>query len=176
MLKRHIYTFWRWYEQNYTLAVGVSGGLFLLQLIHLYWLLTDVVAFRLLGQSYFDPTGTWEFLIVVVDYLEIPTLISVSLIYINELRRRNNFKSWLLLLLLNSQWIHIFWITDEIAEEIFTGAGSTILPAWAAWIAIAIDYLELPVIMDIVVKFIRAVRARRIREFLQDEFIENEPR
>ncbi len=160
--------FWQWYEKHYVLNVGVSAGLFMLQLCHLFWLTSDVVAFRLSGESFFEPSGIWQAAIVFVDYLEIPTLLSVSLVYINELRKQNNVKSWLYLLMLNSQWIHIFWITDEVVEEVFTGTGSTVLPFWAAWIAILIDYLELPVIYDTLKRFIIALRKKQVNQFLTE--------
>ncbi len=172
MYKKYIHSFWHWYEQYYLINIGISAGLFLLQLIHLYWLTTDVVTSRLLGQSFFEPMGVWKLVIVLVDYLEIPTIVSVSLVYINELRQRTSVRSWLLLLLLNSQWIHIFWVTDEVVEEILTGVGATVLPVWAAWIAILIDYLELPVIADTVRRFIAAARANHVQEFLKKEFVE----
>ncbi len=47
-----------------------------------------------------------------------------------------------MILLINSQWLHIFWITDEILLE------QGILSPFLAWLAILIDYLELPVIFD----------------------------
>lgn len=168
MLKRSIGTFWRWYEKNYTLTLGISAGVFGLQLIHLYWLTADIVAHRLIGHSLFHHTGVWEFLIVIVDYLEIPTLLSVSLIYINDLRKHWNTKSFLFLVLLNSQWLHLFWITDEVAREIFTGTGHTLLPFWAAWVAILIDYLELPVIFDTIAKFMKAMQGHRVKDFLEE--------
>lgn len=161
--------FWRWYERYYAVNVGVSAVLFLLQLLHLTWLTLDVVATRLIGYSLFHPTGLLEFLIVVVDYIEIPTLLSVSLIYVNELRKKSSVKSWLYLLALNSQWFHIFWITDEIVEQAFTGSGSTVLPFWAAWIAILIDYLELPVIADTISRFLKAMKNREVKTFLQEK-------
>lgn len=153
--------FWKWYERHLVLNTGIAAGLFLLQLVHLYWLTTNVVAFKLLGISFWELTGIWQVLIVLVDYTEIPALISVSLIYINELRKKFNLKSILFLLFLNSQWLHLFWITDEFVVESFavTGGG-TILPIWLAWVAIMIDYLELPVIFDTLKKLSKAVSIR----------------
>ena len=70
---------------------------------------------------------------------------------------------------LNSQWLHIFWITDEFVVNEFTGnAAESSLPAWAAWLAILIDYLELPVIYDTMKKLAVAVRERRIEQFLKE--------
>jgi len=120
--------------------------LFALQLVHLYWLTTDVVIFRLAGTSFFPETsGLITFLIVIIDYLEIPAIISVSLVYIHSLRKKKNTKDIWYLILLNSQWLHIFWITDEIVIESF------INQSWhpiLIWIAILIDYLEFPIIFE----------------------------
>jgi hypothetical protein len=106
---------------------------------------------------------------LVVDYTEIPALISVSLIYLNELRKGWNWKSFLFLLFLNSQWLHIFWITDEYVVQELSGLAGVGLPAALAWVAIGIDYLELPVIVDTIKKFVVAVREERAATFLREE-------
>ena len=63
---------------------------------------------------------------------------------------------------LNSQWLHIFWITDEYVSAELAGAGAaSALPGWLAWVAILIDYLELPVIYDTLKRLATAVRERR---------------
>jgi hypothetical protein len=80
--------FWAWYERHYALNLTLSLGLFLLQLVHLFWLTTNIVALRLLGQSFFEFTGIWQYIIIAVDYTEIPALLSVSLVYIHALRKR----------------------------------------------------------------------------------------
>ena len=153
--------FWSWYERHYTLNVTVAAILFTLQLIHLYWLTTHVVAGRLLGESFFNPTSFWEIVIILVDYTEIPALITTSLVYINDLRKGFRFKPLLYLLFLDIQLLHIFWITDEFVVETFTGTGAgTILPVWLAWIAILIDYLELPVIFETLKKAFKAIRGQ----------------
>ncbi len=162
MLEKYLNGFWRWYERNLLLTVGISAGLFLLQILHLFWLSADVVAERLVGYSFFEPGSFWTLAIVLVDYLEIPTIISVSFIYVNEIRKKQNVKIWFYLILLNSQWIHIFWITDEVVEKILIGTGHTVLPYWAAWTAILIDYLELPIIADTSKRFLTAWRRRRL--------------
>lgn len=168
---RNVWTgFFEWYERHYLLNVTVAAGLFLLQLIHLYWLTTDVVFQRLFGDSLFSPDGVLYYLILFVDYTEIPALLGVSLIYLNELRKGFSWKPLLFLLFLNSQWLHIFWITDEFVVNEFTGeTAATSLPAWLAWIAIMIDYLELPVIYDTVRKFLAALRERQISQFLRED-------
>lgn len=168
-MRRLIDRFFAWYERHYVLNVGVAAGLFLLQIVHLYWLTTDVVVGRLTGQSWFDPSGPLRFLILVVDYTEIPALVGVSLIYVNELRKGWNWRSLLFLLFLNSQWLHIFWITDEFVIAEFGGTGGSNLPAGLAWAAILIDYLELPVIVDTLRKFAVALREQRVKSFLQED-------
>lgn len=141
--------FWNFYERHYTLNVTIAAGLFTLQLVHLYWLTTHVVTFKLFGLDLFNPPPFWETIIILVDYTEIPALVSTSFVYINELRKKYNFKSILFLIFLYSQFLHIFWITDELVQSRLTGsAETTILPLWLAYVAIAIDYLELPVIFE----------------------------
>jgi hypothetical protein len=171
VMRRGWSAFFAWYERHYTLNVGIVGGLFLLQLVHLYWLTTDVVVNRLTGESWFAPTGFVQLLIVVVDYTEIPAILGASLIYVNEVRRGQLWRPLLYLLLLNSQWLHIFWITDEFVIDEFAGesGGGSSLPAWLAWVAILIDYLELPVIYDTIKRFLVAWREERLGTFLREE-------
>ncbi|TSC87367.1 MAG: hypothetical protein G01um10147_688 [Microgenomates group bacterium Gr01-1014_7] len=139
----------------------VAATLFTLQLIHLYWLTTHVVSFKLFGLDLFSPPPFWETIIILVDYTEIPVLITTSLVYINELRKKFEFKSVLYLIFLNSQFLHIFWITDEFVLTSFTGQGPIVnLPIWLAWIAILIDYLELPVIFETLGKAFLAVKKK----------------
>ena len=165
--------FWGWYERNYTLNISVALGLFLLQLVHLYWLSAEVVARRLTGTGYWELDGPLGFLILLVDYTEIPALLGTSLVYLNALRQGFRWQPLLLLLFLNSQWIHLFWITDEFVVDAFTGSGSLIgLPGWLAWAAIGIDYLELPVIADMVRRFVGALRERRVGRFLREELVD----
>jgi len=162
--------FFDWYERNYLINITVAAGLFLLQLVHLYWLTMDVVALRLFDRSFFDPDGLLYYLILVVDYTEVPALLGVSLVYINELRKGFSWRPLLFLFFLNSQWLHIFWITDEfVVNEFSGGAAASSLPIWAAWIAIMIDYLELPVIYDTLKKLAAAIREQRLAQFLREE-------
>lgn len=164
-------SFWRWYERHYRLNLAITLGLFLLQLVHLYWLFADVIWYRLTGESALDVGNVLEYVILLVDYTEIPALISTSLVYINELRKGFTWKSVLFLIFLNSQWLHLFWITDEfVVGQLQDGAGS-VLPGWLAWVAIGIDYLEVPVIADIFRRFIRSLRQQRTSSFLREEFL-----
>src|SRR3989344_3359751 len=154
-MKKYINHFWNWYEENLHLNIGIAAGIFIWQLIHLVWLTSDVVIWRLFSFAPLNLSGIWEYLIIAVDYTEIPALITVSLIYINELRAgRNTNKSILFLVLLNSQWVHLFWITDEFVVDRFRETSETVLPLWLAWVAIMIDYLELPVMYDTIKKFL----------------------
>ncbi len=158
--------FWNWYEKNETLALGITTFLFVLQLIHLFWLFAHVIMLRLTGVSYFDPTGIWNFFILLVDYTEIPALIATSVLYLNEYRKTKSKKSLLFLLFLNTQWIHLFWITDEFVVTTFTGNAPLMIPAWLAWIAILIDYLEVPVIIDTLRKFIKEIKNGQVKKAL----------
>ena len=155
--------FWAWYERNYVLNVSFASLLFLLQLAHLTWLGADPIAGRLTDHSLLSLHGFLQYLIWFADYSEIPALVVVSLVYVNELRRGFSWKALLFLLFLNSQWLHIAWITDEYVAAELAGAGSTpSLPGWLAWVAILIDYLELPVIYDTLKRLATAVRERRL--------------
>lgn len=150
--------FWRWYERHHALNVAIAAFLFTLQLIHLVWLTGDPLATRVFGDRLFHPDGVARWVIVLVDYTEIPALVSVSLVYVNDLRKRGvALKPILYLLFLNSQFLHIFWITDEFVVS--SGSGeSTALPTWLAYVAILIDYLELPVIYDTVRRVVSTLR------------------
>ncbi|MAZ67591.1 hypothetical protein CL652_02350 [bacterium] len=153
--------FWAWYDRNYTLNVSIAAGLFLLQLVHLVWLGGEVATLRALGTALFDLTGMWETLIIVVDYTELPAIFTMTLVYIDAWRRGSKWNAVLMLALLHSQWMHIFWITDEFIVTTLSEPGSTILPNWLAWIAILIDYLEVPVVFDTLIKLGRSLREKR---------------
>ena len=161
--------FWAWYEKHYALNVAIAAALFLLQLVHLYWLTVDVVAYRLVGERYLGLEGALRYVILVVDYTEIPALIGTSLLYVNDLRKRFSWRAVIFLVFLNSQWLHIFWITDEFVVGEFAGEAGSSLPVWLAWVAIGIDYLELPVIVDVLRKLVVALRRHRVDVFLREE-------
>jgi hypothetical protein len=152
--------FWRWYERNYVLNVSIALGLFFIQVVHLTWLGGEVVWLRAFGFSLFELSGIWEKIIVLVDYTEIPALFTMTLVYVDAWRRGAKWNALLMLALLHSQWIHIFWITDEYIIETFSTFGQTVLPAWLAWIAILIDFLEIPVIIDTIKKLFIAIRKK----------------
>lgn len=154
--------FWQWYESHYKLNLGIALGLFSLQIVHLFWLLTHVIWTRLFGYALFNPSGVFETLIILVDYTEIPALISISIVYINELRKKFGIKpAWFLISLL-LQLVHMFWITDEFVIGSFSGKQS-MFPGWLAWIAIVIDYLELPVIWETLRLFVIEVKKGNLR-------------
>lgn len=164
--------FWQWYERHYVLNLTLTTFLFALQLVHLYWLSTHVVALRLVGESWFTPTTLWQYVIILVDYTEIPALITTSILYLYELRQHLSWRPVLFLVLLNIQWLHLFWITDEFVVSRLLGFPThetIILPLWLAWIALFIDYLELPVMVDTIVRLARAIVNGRFSVFLRDE-------
>ena len=175
-------SFWQWYERHYTVNVAVAAGLFLLQIVHLHWLALDVIIPRLGGTSLWPLAAAFDYIIIAVDYTEIPAIISVSLLYINDLRPSTrlrvkqgvHWKPLLFLFLLNSQWLHIFWITDEFVVNEFANDGHahnhTVLPSWLAWVAILIDYAEVPVMIDTVVRLWREMRGRGVRTALSKTF------
>jgi len=160
LLKKIISSFFSWYERNYALNLGIASFLFIWQLVHLYWLTLHVVFLRLFAVSFFDLTGIWQYLIIVVDYTEIPALISTSFVYIYGLTKKFSWKNIWFLIFINSQWLHLFWITDEFVIEQLTGSSINTLPVWLAWLAIFIDYLELPVIYDTLKKFFVSLRKK----------------
>lgn len=154
-------SFWEWYERHILLATAIAGGLFLLQLFHLYWLTMHVVAFRLFGQSFFTLSDWGLRIMGIIDYTEIPAILSTSLVYLHQWRKDSRAKALFYLFLLNSQWLHMFWITDEIVLESFTNQILVPLPIWLSWGAIVIDYLEIPVIIDVLKKLFRAMREKQ---------------
>jgi hypothetical protein len=150
--------FWDWYQRHFTINVSIASFLFSLQLFHLYWLFTDVVLFKLLGQSYFYLDSIWGQFSIFFDYTEIPALVTTTLLYLHRLRTKSDFKSLLFLILVNSQWLHILWITDEYVVSQFTTTDFIIWGNVLAWVAILIDFLELPVIYDTIKQTITELR------------------
>ncbi len=160
--------FWAWYERHYTLTLTVTTFLFALQVVHLFWLATHVIALRLVGESFFYTTPLIQTVIILIDYTEIPALITTTLLYLFDLRTTFSWKALLFLVFLNSQWLHLFWITDEFVLDQFQGRpGATVLPMWLAWVAILIDYLELPVIIDTFAKLGKTLRKGNVKEALE---------
>jgi hypothetical protein len=144
--------FWHRYEN---LNLKIAFVLISLQLIHLYWLTADVVIQRITGESVLGvPQGSPLFIFfIIIDYVEIPALVAGLTYYALSIYKheKNSIKNSLLLSMLAIQVFHIFWITDEVVYESFFGSpsGSVEIPYYAVWVAILIDYLELPVIFDL---------------------------
>ncbi|PCI19069.1 hypothetical protein COB64_04380 [Candidatus Wolfebacteria bacterium] len=159
MISLYLNKFWKWYERNLLLNTVIAASLFFWQLIHLYWLFDNVILFQIFGASNFNVTGIWESIIIIFDYVEIPSIIIVSIFYINELRKGFSWKPVLFLIFLNIQWLHLFWITDQfVIDQLINPEHQPILPMWLAWVAIFIDYLELPVIYDTMKKAFIAIK------------------
>ncbi len=148
------YKFWQWYERHYKTNLKLTAILFSWQVVHLIWLAAVVVVPELFSRPRPDLPHWFNLLLAFVDYTEIPALLGISLIYIHELRKKFGWKNFLLLLFLNSQWLHLFWITDEFVINAFTNQFYVNLPLWLAWLAILIDYLELPVMFDTFKKYL----------------------
>lgn len=165
-MKRIYNSFFHWYERHYLLNISIAAFLFILQLLHLYWLAADVIALKLVGHSFFPLTSFWLDVIILVDYTEIPALIGTALLYAHDLKKNGyNFKSALFIVLLASQILHMFWITDTFVVQTFAGRNAAIgIPAWLAWVAILIDYLEIPVIIDTVRKVFAALATRDLKK------------
>ena len=149
-----------WYKRNYKLNLYIVAFLFVWQLVHLFWLSADVVGLRIFGHELWNVGKMGDIFIALVDYTEIPALILGSIFYLAEFKRESKWKSVLFLIFLNSQWLHLFWITDEVVVAQFTGAATIALPLWLSWCAILIDYLELPVIYDTLKKAILSLRTK----------------
>jgi hypothetical protein len=144
--------FWHRYEN---LSLKIAFVLISLQLIHLYWLTADVVIQRITGESMLGlPHGSPLFIFfIIIDYIEIPALVAGLTYYALSIYKheKGSAKNALLLSMLAIQVFHIFWITDEVVYNSFFGSPSSAveIPYYAAWVAILIDYLELPVIADL---------------------------
>lgn len=160
MLKNIFVKFFSWYKKNYRFNLYLATFLFLWQLVHLYWLTVNVVFLKFFGIELWNVGKTGNLLISIVDYTEIPAIVLTSVLYLNELKERFSWKPVWFLILLNSQWLHLFWITDEIVVAELTGTALVAIPVWLSWVAIFIDYLELPVIYDTTKKAILSLKKK----------------
>ena len=132
-----------------------------MQIVHLVWLTLDPLWLMVTGEALITVEKPLSWPLLLVDYTEIPALLTVSLIYLNDLRKHGfAWKPVLFLVFLNSQWLHIFWITDEFVVDSST-AQATVLPLWLAYVALLIDYAEVPVIVDTFRKTAVTLRLRR---------------
>jgi hypothetical protein len=152
-----ILDFWTKYE---SLNLKITFILISLQILHLYWLTADVVLQRIAGESYLGLPRILLPLFIVVDYVEIPALVSGITFYLFSIFKRGSHsrKNVVFLLLLAIQVVHIFWITDEIVYESLLDNDLVIFPVYAAWTAILIDYLEIPVMVDLFYKTFKIKR------------------
>ena len=156
MFKKFINFYLRYQNIN----LKISFILISLQLLHLYWLTTDVVIYRLTGIDYFVGLSNFIILFIIIDYIEIPALVSGIIYYFFALiydkkEKEKRIKNTVLLILFAIQSIHIFLITDDVVYATFVGSDLIYMPEYFAWIAILIDYLELPVIYDLLKRIVR---------------------
>jgi hypothetical protein len=154
-----ILDFWTKYE---SLNLKITFILISLQILHLYWLTADVVLQRIAGESYLGLPRILLPLFIIVDYVEIPALVSGITFYLFSIfkRKSHSRKNVVFLLLLAIQVVHIFWITDEVVYESLLDNDLVVFPVYAAWTAILIDYLEIPVMVDL---FYKTFKIRRYR-------------
>lgn len=139
-----------WRERLRRWNFSIAAVLFPLQVIHLIWLTVDVVFPRLFGvPAVFEQMPLARLLLILVDYTEIPALISVSLVYVDSFRQTRRGRDLLYLGFLNIQWLHLFWITDTFIVATFAGSSPSALHPVVAWVAILIDYLEVPVMIEL---------------------------
>jgi len=152
--------FINFYHRYENLNLKITFVLISLQILHLYWLTTDVVLQKIFGQSFFLVPKSLLPIFVVIDYIEIPALISGIIFYTYSIRNGEDSanKSYLFLGLLGVQVIHIFWITDQVVYNSLFKSSLVEIPYLLSWIAILIDYLELPVMADLFYKVVRKKR------------------
>jgi len=152
--------FINFYHRYENLNLKITFVLISLQILHLYWLTTDVVLQKIFGQSFFLVPKSLLPIFVVIDYIEIPALISGIIFYTYSIRNGKDSanKRYLFLGLLGVQVIHIFWITDEVVYNSLFKSSLVEIPYLLSWIAILIDYLELPVMADLFYKVVRKKR------------------
>jgi len=164
-MKYALKKFVAWYDRHQNITTVITAALFLTQILHLYWLGVHVLSERLFGVTFFDPSPFWQNLIIVFDYFEIPALVSATILYGRRYQKTGSLGALRNLIFINLQYLHIFWITDEFVEAVVRGGPRvTILPPWLALIAIVIDYLEVPVIIETLRDAVRIVRKRLVQQ------------
>jgi len=154
MVLERLVRFYRRYEEAST---RIAFFLIALQAVHLIWLTTDVVLVKLgVGPGQIFPDGL-EPVQAFIDYLEIPGLIAGVSVYVmnmvgkGKVSARNTLFTGLLLI----QFVHLFWITDEVVYQVLLESDLADIPEPVAWVAIMIDYLELPVMFDLFARVFR---------------------
>ena len=118
-----------------------------MQIFHLQWLTTDVIMPKLYNISIDTSFSYGTVFYLFADIVEIPAIITRSYLYVISLNKKYSSKNLLLLLILNSQWLHIFWITNTFLVNNITES-VTEWNYFLSWVAIAIDFLEIPVLID----------------------------
>ena len=121
----------------------ISFILISLQIIHLAWL-TCNVTLPLFNYHYLM-FNDGSILFVLIDYIEIPSLIIASSSYIflilnGEKRIKNSIFTSLLLL----QFIHILYLTDQFIVDYLHE-----LPLIVVFFVVLIDYSELSIVWDL---------------------------
>src|SRR5215204_3922691 len=99
---QRIMNFWTKYEN---LNLKITFILISLQLLHLYWLTADVVLHRIYGESFLLFPKVLLPVFVVIDYIEIPALVSGITFYSLSVykHQKNSWKNSLFLALLAVQ-------------------------------------------------------------------------
>jgi len=127
--------------------------LFLTQIVHLSWLgifiLPVVIGLEII--PFDNPILTLLF--GAVDYIEIPALVTGIVFYLSVAWKKDKDfnRNMLMLILVVSQIFHILWITDEIiVETLYANNDVITFPIYMSLIAIGVDYLEIPVIIDLI--------------------------
>lgn len=149
--------FINFYHRYENLNLKITFFLISLQVIHLYWLTTDVVLQKIYGVSFFLVPKIFLPFFVIIDYIEIPALLSGIIFYAYNIRsgKEASKRSYLFIGLLTIQVFHIFWITDDVVYASFFESSFVNIPPVLVWVAILIDYLELPVMADLLYRIIR---------------------
>lgn len=118
----------------------VNLGFLLFQMLHLTWLATNFLLPSFFGTppvSWFDTREASVFL-SLADYIEVPVLIYnivyIAIVYrIHRIITKNHVTTLIIVML---QFIHIYWLTDEVILE-------NAYPIYLTMIAVIIDYTEL---------------------------------
>ncbi|MGH9996503.1 MAG: hypothetical protein ACRD7F_00675, partial [Nitrososphaeraceae archaeon] len=101
--------FINFYNRYENLNLKITFFLISLQILHLYWLTTDAVLQKIFAESFFlAPKVSPVF--VVIDYIEIPALISCLIFYAYSIRSNKSTakKSYLFLGLLGDSESKLF--------------------------------------------------------------------
>ena len=148
------------YHRYENLNLKITFILISLQLLHLYWLTTDIVLQKIFGKSLFLFPKDLLAIFVIIDYIEIPALVSGIIFYAHNIhyREENIKRSYIFLAMLSVQVIHIFWLTDNVVYSSSFKSSFVEIPFILSWAAILIDYLEIPIIVDLFYKIIRKGR------------------